>query len=574
MVQAALSASTANNAAEGAQETEPVQQYIFDTEETAAILDMKALMTLPHCAGEPTDSLRLIVVPKGKCMRVPTRQGHYVVNGQWRDVEFPCWVSFLDAMKRPEELAFCVSDYGRSTPNCELVSIQSVGKPLRTANNKYRGESDVRITPYSKIKSFRPISNDVNEIGQVLPWMAQFNRYKVLGLTNIDQVREYIDISLVNKLPLVYNVAKKCVEAIAEEAGRQDPRMKDVTLSKHLAFLNGVHSGLTEELMSLYDEPLESRLLTYSENKDAEGQCSSQLLASPDRAKIKNGNAKLLQSRLVKQTIRVEEPPPAREGSEASHVNLEEILEEAAPAGDQPQGAPDELGKKPVEKSAPPPRSSVRNVIRVSRFDDMDEGPQLAKSEKRGKKRAEREAPQAFEQEKPINPRTGKPYVRGGPYSRTKESAAARNAQAFRTSSIRSEVVDLGSECSVSDAYSKLREENATLKAKVTQLEANMTVLKAENASLKEKSLLEKQLAVATQSKDDLEKQHAKFLEGLRMGQQMGQGMSFSSAQYHQPPPSYHAGGSGAEQTPVPRGSAQFSGSSSDLYYQQRRESF
>ena len=147
-----------------AQETVP---EMVRADDKAALLDMKGLLALPFEEDEPIDSLRMLLVPKGKSARVPSRQGHYVVDGPYDGVSFPCSVIFKDYLKRPEELAICVSDYGRNNQMMELVSIQSIAKPLRSKNNKWRTELDVKTSGMSHVKGFKPIGKGIADHGVV-----------------------------------------------------------------------------------------------------------------------------------------------------------------------------------------------------------------------------------------------------------------------------------------------------------------------------------------------------------------------------------------------------------------------
>ena len=77
---AARAAGAADQPQDAAEAQETVPEMVL-TEDNAAVLDMQGLLTLPVEEGEPIDSLRMLLVPKGKSARVSSRPGHYVVDG-------------------------------------------------------------------------------------------------------------------------------------------------------------------------------------------------------------------------------------------------------------------------------------------------------------------------------------------------------------------------------------------------------------------------------------------------------------------------------------------------------------
>ena len=292
MQQAATRAADAADQPQDAAEAQETVPKMVRTEDKAAVLDMKGLLALPFQEDEPINSLRMLLVPKGKTARSPTRPGHYVVDGPWDVITFPCWITFKESMKRPDELAFCVADYGRNSQTMELVSVQSVPKPLRTRNNRWRNETDIYVSAVSNIKSFRPIDKrDVQEVGQVTPWFAQFNRFKQIGLTYMVDIQEYISMSLVARVHKILEVALDTARKLAEDVGRQDSHMESKALAKYQAYINGMQARLTDDICAFYEEPLSERIIQYSEETD---ESSAYRLNSPQRRALKAGKVKLL----------------------------------------------------------------------------------------------------------------------------------------------------------------------------------------------------------------------------------------------------------------------------------------
>ena len=542
MQQAAARAAGAAEDPQGAAGALETDLEVVLTEGKAAVLDMKGLLALPYEDGEPIDSLRMLLVPKGKSARVPSRPGHYVVDGPCTVVTFPCWVVFKENMKRPEELAICVSDYGRNSPQMELVSIQSVPKPLRLKNNKYRSELDVKTTSMAHIKGFRPIGKSVTEIGTVSPWFAQFNRYKQVDLNHLASVSDFINMSLATRVPMILEVTRSVATQLAADAGRQDERMQSKTLAKYEAFINGMQAQLTDELLALYDEPLSARIQQYSEETE---ESSASYLNSPQRRELKEGKLRLLQSRFIVKTVELLDKEDAVDVGQLAFDAAAAIeAEPLSPVEEEPEAA----AEVPDLVRLEPPRRA-RNVITIRRLADEDEGPQHA-----SKKKAGRRAVREEDDEAPfINPRTKKPYVRGGPNKLPKTPAAAGPiARTVRPLANLGD--DRASERSVPELYSRLREENEELKKELAALKLENVKLQAELETVKSTSAMEVRLARAEEASVSQKALHEKFVEGIRLGQTMSGGVpAFSPPQYYS-----SQGGSSADrhQTPAQRSSS------------------
>jgi hypothetical protein len=267
------------------------------------------------------------------------------------------------------------------------------------------------------IKGFRPIGKGIADFGIVAGWFAQFNRYELVGLTNLAGVQEFIEMSMATRVPMVLELTKAFADQRAEEAGRQDERMQSKALAKYAAFINGMQSQLTDDLLAMYDEPLTERILQYTEE-------TAEYLNSPQRKGLKEGKLKLLQSRFIVKTIELRDVEDTsdlgRLASEAAAAIQAEPLE---PAGEEPADVaqvPDYVMPEQPSSSRPPRNAPVRRLA------DEDEGPQHASKKKPAPKRA------ADDEADPpnINPRTKKPYVRGGPYKLPKTPGAAPIARA------------------------------------------------------------------------------------------------------------------------------------------------
>eukprot|EP00965_Chrysotila_dentata_P233979 6199910-Pleurochrysis_carterae.AAC.1 len=88
---------------------------------------MKGLCAVRPGAMESIRSLRLFLMPDGKCVHVPNCPGQFVIleGASWAADEFPCWVVFASYTKRKDELAVCACDYGRSNPNMDMMTVES-----------------------------------------------------------------------------------------------------------------------------------------------------------------------------------------------------------------------------------------------------------------------------------------------------------------------------------------------------------------------------------------------------------------------------------------------------------------
>ena len=203
-----------------------------------------------------------------------------------------------------------------------------------------------------------------------------------------------------------------------------------------------------------------------------------------------------------------------------------------------------------VEMEQPSSWRRARNVITVRRLADEDEGPQHASKKKAGK-RAVREE----DDEVPvINPRTKKPYVRGGPYKLPKTpTAAGPIARTVRPLANLGD--DRASERSAPELYSRLREENEELKKELAALKLENVKLQAELETVKSTSAMEVRLARAEEASVSQKALHDKFVEGIRMGEAMAGSVppAFSPPQYYS-----SQGGSSADrhQTPAQRSSS------------------
>ena len=203
--------------------------------------------------------------------------------------------------------------------------------------------------------------------------------------------------------------------------------------------------------------------------------------------------------------------------------------------------------------SSRPPRNAP-----VRRLADEDEGPQHASKKKPATKRA------ADDEADPpnINPRTKKPYVRGGPDKLPKTPGAAPIARTVRQVSNVGD--DRASERSTPELYSRLKDENDELKKKVAALELDKVKLEAELNAVKTTCAMAVKLARAEESSVSQKALHEKYVEGIRMGQSMaGVAPAFS------PPQFYHSqGGSSADH----HTSAQHRSSYDDSGYSQQQQ--
>ena len=306
-----------------------------------------------------------------------------------------------------------------------------------------------------------------------------------------------------------------------------------------------MQAQLTEELMALYDEPLSVRIQQFSEETE---ESSASYLNSPQRKELKEGKLRLQQSRFIVKTVELLDKEDAVDvGQLASEAAAAIEAEPLDPVEEEPEAAAEMPDL--VEMEQPCSWRRGRNVITVRRLADEDEGPQHASKKKAGKRAVREEDDEA----PVINPRTKKPYVRGGPYKLPKTLAAAGPiARTVRPLANLGD--DRASERSAPELYSRLREENEELKKEHAALKLENVKLQAELETVKSTSAMEVRLARAEEASVSQKALHDKFVEGIRLGQTMaGSVPAFSPPQYYQ-----SQGGSSADrhQTPAQRSSS------------------
>lgn len=419
----------------------------FNAAEHELVVDIKALCAIPFDSeASAVESLRAFRFAKGKAMHGP-EAGSYAVAGEYSVLNTFVLVHFQPSKKRKPELVLSFADYGMASATMTGQYICSLALPLMKRKNFY--ENTIRYTSVVEIAGF----SQINE-GQA-PWSIHLapalqklgGPHCTFKLFKSAEVQAYVEKPLVEKIKDCHSLAKESLSAHLEGLRRQDKNLAE----KQGAVYNSQLQKTVDWLMGLpppsYDVPLSTRLITVNEEGVA---------ARPDSWVTPSKAGSLVAAEV--QSTRFERT--AKCAKKSLEVALADVPEPVAEP--QLQG-----GAEALELSGD--GEGMEAQAEGKRARKSPEMFEFSKPTSSRKKKTAQKAKDLLE----INPRTGKPWVRG-PYDTGKKFQPASMLAGAMDAKPAPELL-APAPGSVSD-----RETIAKLKLKIAELEAEVKQARAE----------------------------------------------------------------------------------------------
>lgn len=484
------------------QASEPAAPTIaFDPIAHDIVVDVAGLCSIPFDSdASACESLRAFRFDAGKAIHSPSA-GSYAVAGGYEVLKTLSLVHFRPATQRKPELCLSFADYAMASPNAKGVFVCSLQLPLLKRKNCY--ENVIRYTATEDIIGFSPISEGstpwsvhlkpaLQKLGGV---HAQFELFKH------DDVLKYLEKPMAGRVKELQEAAKKVLSTHVEGLRRQDKNLAE----KHSAQLGAQLQRTVDWLFSLettnYDKPLVERIIKVGEDGAVEGG-GPQWLTPSKSSSILSASADEAQLARTSKCKRPRGPEPGGEEGAAEPIDVE--AEEGEPAPQQEdEGA----------------EGSKRARKQLAHFEP--EMPNRGRSKK--------VAAKALDLAPGVNPRTGKPYVRG-PYDHKPKGAAGALNDALKGSMAPpiAPIAPIAKEAP--DVVAKL-------KMRIIELEAQLQLAKGELAQER----LNVKLLVANATMEAKEKMHEasermhqalldKYQDGLRDGANLSSGRPWGSS--------------------------------------------
>ena len=524
--------------------------------------DLKGLFHLPF--DKENDGVKVaqaFVFPKGKALHVPTWPGKYVTAGEHAHVTVLCLVHFKSPVVPPALLTAFV-DHEAADDRMKGVSVESVRLPLKLRNNVYQKETD--ITPIEDVVGFSPLQTGTPFSTDLAPALKGISPFAELRISTASEMSQFVGGKLSERISVLSANAKQRMEAVVAEIKKGgDARAATNARAKYYAQLHFVTSAIESLPLRNYDARVRVVLLDMDEPDTLPS-----FIETPLKTGLVEGRAQLERTRFVLPEGSADEsrgsgpstaPPPlspvmAREGGDG--VEQEEeidtdarrstyLVSEEEEEEDQPPHAI-EVPEMPVEQQQSGQRASKRQRKSTDHFDAAPATRKAAvaaskvppepanKSGAAGKKPAAADGDSA----PPINPRSGQPYVRGGPYQRKQLPADVRAAAKAAQKVLAEQKAAAAAAAAAAAVGAGDPTELKATKKSLAQAQETISNQQAEISTLNAKALqLAEQLATALSSKESYG--HEMYLDGLRAGAELAHGRSL-------PPASAHGAGSSA----------------------------
>jgi hypothetical protein len=404
-------------------------QVPFNAETQEAVLDLRALYQIPFNPDEDgISALRIMIFLKGKCLHVPGQPGKYIVSGEWGNQYAINIVHFIEAKKRPPELCISFIDYGMLSNQSSGMFVESLLLPLNKSRNVYEDTS--RITKMSDAAGFSDIK------AQSAPWnvhlapaLAKQPILKRMGITQAADIVKLYTKRLESRITIAVQETRGAMQLAVADIRRQDARAAEKQLGKFESTLQSTVGALKALPPSAYDTTLGGRIFSLHTDGEAVPPAGFPALTSPVRAQVTGGTACLVRTSLVmRSTSRTEKPLADRLVPKAKV--LSDGDDDDGDSGDSDDDDSEDENEAGAKKKGDNMLPSKRQRRAPSRLEVAVVKPKAkAKAAKVPKAVQPDEAEPAIAQAarvEQINKRTGKPYVRGGPYLKEDQSPTKR----------------------------------------------------------------------------------------------------------------------------------------------------
>lgn len=484
-------AAAPEEATEEADAPPEAPDFGFDAAQHTLVVDLGGLCAIPYDAqSSAIESLRAFRFEKGRAMHGP-QAGTYAVAGTQETLSTLMRVHFAPATKRKPELVISFADYAMASDTTTGIFVCSLALPLLKRKNVY--ENTIRYTNIDAIVGFSKI-NEGNA-----PWSIHLKPalqklggiHSTFKLFTSADVAGFIGKPLAERIPELKELARQSLSHVLEGLRRQDKNLAEKQGAHFEAQLQSTVDFLLALPPASYDKPLKERIIEVTEGEGAQG---SQGWLTP--SKVGNLLAAEVQAEGLARTAKCKRSISTASAPDRASASMPVVPEEAEEADGEPDDDAQERDLPAFEGY------SLKRVRKQPAHFEFSRS-----SKKKGAAKA-KELPE-------INPRTGKPWVRG-PYEKERKNASgvvlAEAAKAMAPIAV--PIVDRSAE----------RETIAKLKAKIAELENKL--VKVESELEHEKS--QRALCVANARLEVRESMAAelltKYQQGLHDGANLSQG--------------------------------------------------
>lgn len=586
----------------------------FDPKLHDAFTDFRTVIELPFDSDiSGVKVLRIVVHEKGKAMQVPTDKGRYVVCGKWWVQPSLTLVHFAESTARTEpELLLNFIDYGFANRAMTGLAVESLTLPLMLSKTTYN--TAARITKLSDVAGFSEFNPGLTPWStQLKPTLAKIQPFKDLEILAPGDINKYVSSQRMNKrIDMLADRAHAALAEQVKALARSDPsqaaKQKGIFESK----LNGLLAAIEKLPPTQFDHSILTRVQTVGVAADKTLKDAPQWMSTPQARNMASGKLPAATERLLRSArsdskrrqlfehvddeaqVRAE-AAAAKEAVNARAAAEQEAADKAAHAAAQEKAAEMEqqeqeqeeddqylalpetgglLGDGDEEMHIDSDLEADAAKVRENRESEEDEsedegkgGPNLAanrpKRESKAPKRPMPASPKKLTEKPPpkqpkksaadttpINPRTGKPFVRG-PYNKTGDGKFEKQPKAEKQLAKAKGRGDAGE--TEKDEKALLKEKDRStaaqaevnaLKLRVSELQGQIALLERTCAEQKEAVILQKALSdekVERAKKEGellaVEKGKHEYREGIKLGAMLASGGGTNISTLISPPP-------------------------------------
>ena len=504
-----------------AESVPPVPQKAvgFDPSKETLILDFKAACQLPFNPDNGgVKAFRAIIFPKGFGHHVPDEPAKLLLVGEYRRQYALELVHFDPSTARDPELLLAFVDYGLANSAMSGVSVETLPLPLHIAKKNYNTES--RLTPITSVVAFEPI-----DCGKA-PWsihlkpcLEKIALFKRTEAFNSKLMKEWIKTKVEPRLKKLHMWATDDISAEIAAISRQDYSQGTKQGSVFTAKLNALFDSIHKWPLDSFDLGLSERIEVVKIGARG-AESMPPWIGSPAARQLVRGACLFSPNRLKPRQLLLEDTDKtldvlddtqeaSEEMPEFSEKIFEEAEEEEIPKSEIKEDDKVELPAAKRERKLVTPFEPPLQVVKRNKKDKQDK-----------EVKAEQPNTPAL-----INPRTGKPYVKGpynsgGTGSRS-GSADERHSSHKKTGS--KAFVDLTEDHK--QETKELQDNISALKEKIQQLTAECASAKAEIEMMKQSSAEAVGRAHANGKLEAIREAAKQFQLGLQAGAQLAKGL-------------------------------------------------
>ena len=495
----------------------PQKAVGFDPSKETLILDFKAACQLPFNPDNGgVKAFRAIIFQKGFGHHVPDEPAKLLLAGAYRRQYALELVHFDRSTARDPELLLAFVDYGLANSAMSGVSVETLPLPLHVSKKTYNTES--RLTPITSVVAFEQIDCGKAPWSMHLkPCLEKIALFKRTEAFNSKLMKDWIKTRVEPRLKKLHKWATDDISAEIAAISRQDYSQGTKQGSVFTAKLNALFDSIRKWPLESFDHGLSERIEVIKLGPRG-AESLPPWIGSPAARQLVRGDCQFSPNRLKPRQLRLEDTDKTldvlddNQDTEEQPEFSEKILEEA----EEEESAKSEIkAEDKVELLA-----AKRERKLVTPFEPPLQVVKRIKKDKQDKEvKAEQPNTPAL-----INPRTGKPYVKG-PYNSGGTGSRSGGADERHSSHKK-----MGSKAFVDltedhkQETKELQDQISALKDEVQQLTAECAAAKAEIEMMKQSSADAVGRAHSNGKLEAIREAAKQFQLGLQAGAQLAKG--------------------------------------------------